>query len=158
MEVLRYNDPDYSVENYELANCRSMRNLMRDSQQLIRNLWTILPKISFRLPKGSGLIPANEYCKGYTLESSISTLLMKLVRHLDRHERETDGAVHWKSMGPKLQHAFQKGGHASSHSDSVNHTWKGSNKTRLQYHKNSNDVLLYIRTIQWTFLKRVDCA
>ena len=33
---------------------------------------------------------------------------MKLVRHLDLKDRESDGAVHWESMGPKLRHAFQK--------------------------------------------------
>ena len=32
---------------------------------------------------------------------------MKLILHLDQGERETDGAVHWKSLCPKL-HAFQK--------------------------------------------------
>ena len=29
---------------------------------------------------------------------------------LDLEDRETDGAVHWKSMGPKLRYAFQKEG------------------------------------------------
>ena len=35
---------------------------------------------------------------------------MKLVRHVDLQRRESDGAVHWKSIGPKLRHAFRKGG------------------------------------------------
>ena len=39
-------------------------------------------------------IPADRHFKAYTLESSISKLVMKLVRHLDQGERETDGAVH----------------------------------------------------------------
>ena len=55
-------------------------------------------------------IPANENCKGYALESGISKLVMKLARHLDQEEREADGAVHWKSMGPKLGHTFQEQG------------------------------------------------
>ena len=33
---------------------------------------------------------------------------MRLVRHYDQDERETDGAVHWNSVVPKLQKAFQK--------------------------------------------------
>ena len=35
-------------------------------------------------------------------------LVMKLVRHHDQDERETDGSFHWKSMGPKLRFAFHK--------------------------------------------------
>ena len=35
---------------------------------------------------------------------------MSLVRHYDQNERETDGAVHWNSMVPKLRKAFQKFG------------------------------------------------
>ena len=43
---------------------------------------------------------------------------MRLVRHYDQHERETDGAVHWKLMGPKLRKALQKaGGQKLSNSD-----------------------------------------
>ena len=43
---------------------------------------------------------------------------MRLVRHYDQNERKTDGAVHWKSMGPKLRQAFHKiGGHKFSDSD-----------------------------------------
>ena len=42
------------------------------------------------------------------MESSISKLVMKLVRNHDQEERETDGAVHWKSMGPKLRYAFRQ--------------------------------------------------
>ena len=55
--------------------------------------------------------------KGRTLEIRISKLVMKLVRHLDVADRGTDGAVHWKLMGPKLRHAFQKGGHTFSDFD-----------------------------------------
>ena len=35
---------------------------------------------------------------------------MRLVRHDDPDERETDGAVHWNSMVPKLWKAFKKSG------------------------------------------------
>ena len=66
----------------------------------------------------------------HTFEVEVSKLVMRLVRRYDQDERETDGAVHWKSMGPKLRKAFQKA---------------GSNKTGFQYCKNFRDVLLYLR-------------
>ena len=73
---------------------------------------------------------------------------MKLVRHHDQDERETDGTVHGKSMGPKLRHASQKGS-GCDFSDSIGqHINKGSNKTRFPYSKNSQNVLLYTRAIQ----------
>ena len=53
-------------------------------------------------------ILASEDVRGKTLEWRISKLVMKLVRHLHISDRETDGAIHWKSMGPKQRHAFQK--------------------------------------------------
>ena len=44
-------------------------------------------------------------------------------------DRETDGAVHCKSMGPKLRHTFQKEGeYTFSHSDWLDHIRKGSKK------------------------------
>ena len=43
-------------------------------------------------------------------KSAVSKLVMKLVCHHGQDERETDGAVHRKSMGPKLRFAFHKGG------------------------------------------------
>ena len=56
-------------------------------------------------------IPADGNFKN-TVEAEVSKLVMGLVRHYDHDEREPDGAVHWKSMGPKLRQAFQKiGGH-----------------------------------------------
>ena len=50
-------------------------------------------------------------------------------------ERESDGAVHWKSMSSKLRYAFPKDGGDSS-------------KTRFEFCKNSCNDLLYIRAIQ----------
>ena len=99
----------------------------------------------------------------------ISKWVMKIVRHLDLKDREIDGTVHWKSMGPKLRYAFEKeggynfsdsqwidyiwngsklrhtfqteGGYTFSDSQWLHSIWKGSNKTRIQYCKNYNDVL-----------------
>ena len=63
-------------------------------------------------------------------------------------ERETDGAVHWNSMGPTLRQAFQKaGGQTLSVSDWLQYIYKGCNKTWFQYCKNSGHILLYTRAI-----------
>ena len=52
-------------------------------------------------------------------------------------------------MGPKLRHAFQKeGGYTFSDSQWHDYIWKGSIKTRFQYCKNSNKVLLSFRSTQ----------
>ena len=76
-----------------------LRKLMRDSQQLNRIFWAIIPMFIFRLPKGSGMTFLPTRIAKDTLWNPASReLVMKLVRHLDQKERETDGAVHWKSM------------------------------------------------------------
>ena len=85
--------------------------------------------------------------RGYTLECRISKRVMKLERHLDLKDQETDGAVHWKSMGPKLRHAFQKeGGYTFSDSQWLERIWKGSNRWKeFLYHRgcsfNVNPIL-----------------
>ena len=56
--------------------------------------------------------------KGNTLQAEITKLVMRSGRRYDQDERETDGAVHWNSMGLKLRRAFQKaGGQKFSDSD-----------------------------------------
>ena len=46
--------------------------------------------------------------KGNTFESTVSKLVMKLVRRYDRDERETDGAFHWKTMVPNCESRFAR--------------------------------------------------
>ena len=60
---------------------------------------------------------------------TISKLVTNSARHRDLADRETDGAVHWNSLCPKLRRAFQSEG-AQTFSDSVgfDHVCKGSNK------------------------------
>ena len=70
-------------------------------------------------------ILACESFKGDCLQAEISKLVMRLVRRYDQDERETAGAVHCNSMGPKLRKEFQKSG--------VQHIYEGSNKMRFQY-------------------------
>ena len=63
---------------------------------------------------------------------------MRFVRHYDQDERETDGAAHWNSVGPKLRKAFQKfGGRKFSDTVWLQHICEGSNKMRFQYCMNS---------------------
>ena len=71
---------------------------------------------------------------------------MRLVRHMDFQERESDGACHWKSISSKLRYAFlQNGGDTFSDDDWINHI---SSKTRFQYCKSSCSDLLKIRAFQ----------
>ena len=94
-------------------------------------------------------ILSSQHTRGHDIEALVSKLVLRLVRHYDQHERETDGAVHWDSMGPKLRKTFQKvGRHKFSDSDWFLYLYTGSNKTRFKYCKNSRDVLLYIRAFQ----------
>ena len=63
--------------------------------------------------------------EGRPLEHRISKMVTRSVRHLDLKDRETDGAVYWKSKGPKLRQAFQKEGRRTfSDSDGLDSFWK----------------------------------
>ena len=81
-------------------------------------------------------IPGYKFFNGDSLQAEISKLVM--VRHYDQDERETDGAVHWNSMVPKLRKPFQKsGGRKFSDTDWLQHIYEGSNTMRFQYCMNS---------------------
>ena len=88
--------------------------------------------------------------KGESLQAEISKLVVRLVLRFDQDERETDGAVHWNSMGLKLRNAFQKsGGRKFSDVDWLQHIFQGSSKMRFKYCQNSPpNCFLYIRAIQ----------
>ena len=93
-------------------------------------------------------IIANEHSHSYKWETQISKAVSKLVRHECR-DIETDGAIHWKLMLPKLVITFRKGGSRDfTDRDWINYMWKGSSRTRFQYGQNSRGKLLYIRAIQ----------
>ena len=51
------------------------------------------------------MIPACPSFKGRSLSTAISKSVMRLVRHHDQEERETNGAVHWDTINPKLLRA-----------------------------------------------------
>ena len=62
---------------------------------------------------------------------------MRLMRHCDQEDRETDGAVHWNTKKPKLQRAFgDKGARKLSDKDWLQHIFEGSNKTRFENGEN----------------------
>ena len=64
-----------------------------------------------------------------------------------------------KSIGPKLRNALERGdGNTFSDSDWLVYIYIGSNKTRFQYCKNSQDVLLYTRANSRTHWKARDRA
>ena len=51
-------------------------------------------------------IPAKSSYKGGSLSTAISKLVTKLVRHHEQEERQSDAAVHWDTIRPKLLRAF----------------------------------------------------
>ena len=104
-------------------------------------------------------IPACRSFYGESPSAEISKLVMRLVRHYDQDQGETHGAVHWKSMGPKLRNAFLKyGSRGFSDQDWVQHIYEGSSNMRFQYCVNSQNSLLYLRAIQRTHWCEFDSA
>ena len=122
VEELQCNDPDYSPESHELANYTSVgkphailssteKHVRHSQSNLMSNHSKDFSPVDER--KWSD-ISAFDDVRGNTLECRISKWVTKLVPHIDLKDRETDGAVHWKSMGRKLRHAFQKQGGSTS--------------------------------------------
>ena len=125
----RYNDPDYSPGSFEVADHGSIEVTHAEQP-------TTQSRSQCRRSKDHTLIDTKEWidltanvcCHKYQLETGISEFVMRLVRHMDLQERESDEAVHWKSMGPKGWCAFLKdGGDTLSYTDWDNHMLKGSN-------------------------------
>ena len=81
-------------------------------------------------------IPACRSLKGKSLSTAISKLVMRLVRHFEQDERETDGAVHWNTMS-SLKAFEDNGARKFSDKGLLQHIYGGSNKTRLEYCVNS---------------------
>ena len=74
---------------------------------------------------------------------------VKLLRHFDQDERETDGAVHWDTIRPELWRGFwENDAEEFKYSESIDHIHKGSNKVRFEYCETSQGSLAYIRAIQ----------
>ena len=87
-------------------------------------------------------IPANEWKKYRSLSAATSKMVMRLLRRHDRHEREIDGAVHWKTMSPELLRAFgHQGTRNFSEKDWLEHFHEGSDKMRFEYGESSKNPL-----------------
>ena len=97
--------------------------------------------IIFIEQSGVTFLPRNTPEAPTPREAEVSKLVMRMERHYDQDERETDGVVHWKSMGPKLRKAFKKvRGRKLSDLDWLRYFFEGSNKTRYQYCKMSKKM------------------
>ena len=114
MEELQYNDPGCSPESHESANQIDVGKPHAVKMELcpVKISWRTeetrasQPGIQSNpvndhseefIPIGEKKwndILANAKFKRHTLESSISKLVLKVVRHLDPQEREIGGAVH----------------------------------------------------------------
>ena len=73
-------------------------------------------------------IIANEHSHSYKWETQISKAVSKLVRHECR-DIETDGAMHWKVILPKLVIAFRS--REITDRDGINYIWKGNSKNQI---------------------------
>ena len=69
-----------------------------------------------------------------SLSSSISKMVLKLIRYFDQDERQTDGVVHWVTIKPVLEKGFRN--HDAENfleTQWIEHIHKGSNKVRFEY-------------------------
>ena len=74
---------------------------------------------------------------------------VKLLRHFDQDERETDAAVHGDTIRPELLRGFwENDAEEFKYSESIDHIHKGSNEVRFKYCEASQESLAYIRAIQ----------
>ena len=94
-------------------------------------------------------IPANSSYGGGSLSIAISKMVTRLVRHCDQEERQSDVAVHWDTIRPKLLKTCAKqGARDFSEEDWLRLFHEGSCKTRFEYCEDSKNSLAYLRAIQ----------
>ena len=94
------------------------------------------------------VIPANSSYGG-SLSTAISRMVTRLVPRYDQYERQSDAALHWDTIRPKLLRAFaDRGARYFSETDWLRHIDDGSNKTRFGYCEDSINSLTYFRAIQ----------
>ena len=95
------------------------------------------------------IVPACSSYKGRSLSNPISKLVTRCVRHYDQEELQSDTAVHWDTIRPKLLRGFaDRGARDFSEKDWLRHSHEGSNKTRFAYCEDSKNSLTYFRVIQ----------
>ena len=85
---------------------------------------------------------------GY-LAVAVSKMIIKMLRHYDQDERQTDGSRHWDTIRPVLLRAFaQQGARDFDEGFWLHLIHEGSNKKRLECCKDNNGSLCYLRAIQ----------
>ena len=94
---------DGAIIEHRGNSCEAVENSDESRAQLFRR------SFYFEERKWTDILP-DKHFKGHTIEAKVSNLVMRSVRRYDQDERETDGGVHWNSMGSKLRKAFQKAG------------------------------------------------
>ena len=95
------------------------------------------------------LIPSHSSYTGGSLSTAISQKVTRLVRHYDQEERQSDAAVRWDTIRPKLLRAFaDRGARDFSETDWLRHIHEGSNKTRFEHCEDSKKSLTSFRAIQ----------
>ena len=136
-----------------------------------KSMWTIILKKLFPGKRGQGMIflsaifqrkyffSVYKFFKGNISEAEVSKLVMRLVRRYDQDERESDDAVHWNSMVPKLRKAFQKaGGHKFSDSVWLQQFYEGRIQDEVPVlHEFQIDIIVYSCYSRTHWWKR-DCA
>ena len=111
------------------------RKLMRNSRLFNRDLSVVSLIIPVHEGNGKTSLPMNS-ATNMSWDTISQKSVGKWVRHEDHHDRQADGAIHWRLTGQKLISPLIEIGFIIS------------NKTRLQYCQNSCNTLLCIRAIQ----------
>ena len=118
---------------------RRLLQVVRAPGNWMRTLSAFLPaqcacsqKEPFLRRKGSGkiLLPINSSYGG-SLPTAISKMVTRLVRHYDQEERQSDGAVHGGTIGPKLVKVFAKQGARDFSEEALasTHPWRKQQDT-----------------------------
>ena len=126
------------------------------SRKLVRALSAfLLQKASLYTQR---TIPANERRRkvihahspdGGYLAVAVCKMVIKMLRHYDQDERQTDGSRHWDTIRPVLLRACaQQGAREFDEGFWLHLIHEGSNKRRLEWCKDNNGSLCYLRAIQ----------
>ena len=76
-------------------------------------------------------------------------MVTRLVRHHDQEERQSEAAVRWDTIRPKVLKAFAKqGARDFSEEDWLRLIHEGSSKTRFEHCEDSKNSLAYFRALQ----------
>ena len=133
VDELRYNDPDYSAECFEEADCESIEETHAEQPTTQSTTQCRQSEDHIPIDKREWIdLTANEKKSYVSVGNPYLEFVMRLVRHVDLQERESDGAVHWTSIGRKLRYAFLKhGGDTFSVNEWINNISKGSSKNTI---------------------------